>query len=171
MEDRVIVGRIGRAHGLAGEVYVFSESDTPNRFRSGAVFVTNEEQPRRLEVRSSRQHQAKLLVVFAEITNRTDAESMRDVGLTIAADERRSLGDVEYWPDELVGLTVRDSMGRRVGTVASVDTDSPQIRLLVRSEDGLQALVPFVRELVPEVKIEEGLVIINAIDGLLNPSS
>ncbi|MDH3260724.1 MAG: ribosome maturation factor RimM [Acidimicrobiia bacterium] len=170
MEERVIVGRIGRAHGLAGEVYVLSESDTPDRFRSGAGFLTDEQPPRRLEVRSSRRHQAKLLVVFAEVASRTDAESMRDVGLTIAADERRSLGDDEYWPDELVGLTVRDLAGQPVGTIAGVDTGGPQDRLVVRSADGREALVPFVRELVPEVRIEEGSVIINPIEGLLNPS-
>jgi len=170
MKDRVIVGRIGRAHGLSGEVYVLSESDNPDRFRSGACFVTDEVPPRTLEVRSSRRHQAKLFVVFAEVDDRTEAESLRDVGLTIAPDERRSLGDDEFWPDELVGLTVRDSTGDPVGTIAAVDTDSPQVRLIIRTADGREALVPFVRELVPEVSIEEGSVTINPIEGLLNPS-
>jgi 16S rRNA processing protein RimM len=170
MEDRVIVGRIGRAHGLAGDVYVLSESDTPDRFRSGAVFLTDEQPPRRLEVRSSRHHQAKLLVVFSEVASRGEAESLRDVGLTISAKERRSLDDDEYWPDELVGLTVRDSAGEPIGTIAGVETGGPQDRLIVRSADGRQALVPFVRELVPEVRIAEGSVVINLLEGLLNPS-
>ena len=170
MEDRVTVGRIGRSHGLAGEVYVLSESDTPDRFRSGAAFLTDQQPPQRLEVRSSRQHQGKLLVVFVGIADRTVAESMIDVGLTIAAGERRVLGDDEFWPDELVGLTVRDPAGQPIGTVTSVETGGPQDRLVVRTADGQQALIPFVRELVPEVRIAEGSVVVNPIEGLLSPT-
>lgn len=170
MDGRVTVGRIGRPHGLAGELYVLSQSDTPERFQTGAAFLTDEDPARRLEVRSSRYHQGRLLVVFTEITDRTEAEALRDVGLTIAADERRVLGEDEFWPDELVGLTVRDCAGQLVGTIAGVETGGPQIRLVVHTLDGQQALVPFVRELVPEVRVEENSVVINPIEGLLNPA-
>jgi 16S rRNA processing protein RimM len=169
MERRVTVGRIGRPHGLAGELYVLSQSDTPDRFQDGAVFLTDEDPARRLEVRSSRYHQGRLLLTFGEIAGRTEAETLRDVGLTIAADERRALGEHEVWPDELVGLTVRDPAGRPVGTIGGVEMGGPQVRLVVHTLEGQQALVPFVRELVPEVKIEEHSVVINPIEGLLNP--
>lgn len=169
MDDLVIVGRIGRAHGLAGELYVLSESDSSDRFRSGAVFLTDEDSPRQLEVRSSRQYQAKLLVTFTQVADRTDAESLRGVALTIPAGERRQLGDEEYWPDELVGLTVHDLAGEVVGTITGVDAGGPQDRLMVLAADGRQALVPFVRALVPEVNVVGGWVVVDLIEGLLNP--
>jgi len=170
MDERVTVGRIGRAHGLGGELYVLSESDFPDRFGAGAVFLTDQRPSRRLEVRSSRYHQGKLLVVFAGIGNRTEAEALRDVGLTIDAAERRALEEDEFWPDEMVGLTVRDADGRSLGTVTGVETGGSQDRLVVQTADGLQAFVPFVRELVPEIRLAEGFVVINPISGLLNPS-
>lgn len=169
MDDRVIVGRIGRAHGLAGELYVLSESDAPDRFRSGAVFLTDEESPRQLEIRSSRQHQARLLVTFTDVSNRTEAEVLRGVGLTIAAEDRKQLGDEEFWPDELVGLVVRDLTGESVGSITGVEVGGPQDRLTVLSTDGRQALVPFVRALVPEVNVAGGWVVVDLIEGLLNP--
>lgn len=169
MTDRVIVGRIGRAHGLAGELYVRSESDVPDRFRAGTVFTTDESPPRHVEVQSSRQHHERLLVTFVDISDRTSAELLRDVALTIAADDRRQLAADEFWPDELVGLAVRDTAGEPVGVVTGVDTGGPQDRLTVRADDGRMAIVPFVRDLVPEVNIAGGWVTIDLIDGLLNP--
>jgi 16S rRNA processing protein RimM len=167
--DRIVVGRIGRAHGLAGELYVRSESDTPGRFRAGAVFVTDEASPRQLEIRSSRRHNERLLVTFAGISDRSAAESLRDVALTIGTADRRQLADDEFWPDELIGLVVRDVAGEPVGMVIRVDTGGPQDRLIVQSDDGREATVPFVRDLVPEVSIAGGWVTIDFVEGLLNP--
>jgi 16S rRNA processing protein RimM len=167
--ERIIVGRIGRAHGLAGELYVRSESDAPDRFRAGAVFVTDEASPRQLEIRSSRRHNDRLLVTFADISDRSTAESLRDVALTIDPDDRRQLADDEFWPDELVGLAVRDTAGEPMGVVTGVDTGGPQDRLMVQSDDGRRAMVPFVRDLVPEVNIAGGWVVVDFIEGLLTP--
>ena len=167
--ERIIVGRIGRAHGLAGELYVRSESDAPDRFRAGAVFATDESSPRQLEIRSSRRHNDRLLVTFANISDRSSAESLRGVALTIGTDDRRQLADDEFWPDELVGLAVRDIAGEPVGVVTGVDTGGPQDRLMVQSDDGRRAIVPFMRDLVPEVNIAGGWVVVDFVEGLLTP--
>ena len=167
--EQIIVGRIGRAHGLAGELYVRSESDAPDRFRAGAVFFTDEASPRQLEIRSSRRHNDRLLVTFADISDRSTAESLRDVALTIDPDDRRQLAADEFWPDELVGLAVRDTAGEPMGVVTGVDTGGPQDRLMVQSDDGRRAIVPFVRDLVPEVNIAGGWVVVDFIEGLLTP--
>jgi 16S rRNA processing protein RimM len=169
MSDRVFVGRIGRPHGLAGELYVRPETDAPDRFEAGAVFATDEVPARSLEVRSSRQHQERLLITFVEVIDRTDAESLRGTGLTIPADDRRPLADDEYWPDQLVGLSVRTVAGEAIGTITGVDTGGPQDRLIVQSDDGRQGLIPFVRDLVPEVDVAGRVVVVDLIEGLLNP--
>ena len=109
-------------------------------------------------------------MTFVDIGDRTEAESLRGAGLTIDAGDRRILDEDEYWPEDLIGLIVEDEGGRAVGTVASVETDGPQDRLVVRTTSGQLALVPFVKELVPDIRIEEGRVTIHPIAGLLNPS-
>jgi 16S rRNA processing protein RimM len=166
----VTVGRIGRPRGLDGELYVHPESDAPDRFSAGAAFLTDESPPRTLRVVQARQHQGRLLVRFSEIVDRTAAESLRGAALTISTGERRRLTEGEFWPDELIGLTAIDLVGQQLGRVSDVDVDGPQVRLVVETRDGFSHLVPFVRELVPEVRIAEGTVVINPIEGLFNSS-
>lgn len=170
LERRVIVGRVGRPRGLEGEVYVRSESDTPDRFRAGAGFLTDEASPRTLRVAKSRYHDNKMLVKFAEIIDRNAAESLRGVALTINAEERRSLNEDEFWPDELIGLKVLDPDGLELGKVIDVVVDGPQVQLVVDTEERQRSLVPFVRDLVPEVRVADGVVVVNPIEGLFSSS-
>jgi 16S rRNA processing protein RimM len=166
---RVTVGRVGPPRGLEGEVYVRPESDAPDRFRAGAEFLTDEPEPRLLRVSHSRLYQDRLVVQFEEVADRTAAESLRGVALTIRAEERRALAEDEFWPDELVGLNVCDPDGKRLGSIAGVEVDSPQVQLLITTADGGQWIVPFVRELVPAVRLRDGVVIVDPIEGLFNP--
>lgn len=166
----MIVGRVGRPHGLEGEVYVRPDSDTPARFRAGAGFLTDESSPRTLRVAKSRYDHNRLLVKFSEIVDRNAAESLRGVALTIGADERRSLNEDEFWPDELIGLKVLDPEGHGLGKVIDVVVDGPQAQLVVDTEEKQPSLVPFVRDLVPEVRVADGVVVVNPIEGLLSSS-
>ena len=78
----VIVGRIGRAHGIKGEVGLIVRTDEPDRrFAAGAQLVTTTKPPRTLTVDSSRWHSGKLLVKFAEAPDRTAAELLRNLEL------------------------------------------------------------------------------------------
>lgn len=168
--DRVWVGRLGRAHGLRGEVFLVPDTDNPERFSEGAHFSTDEEPARRLELLSIRRHQGRLLARFSGIEDRTAAESLQGVLLTIAPGERRGLADDEYWPDELVGLEVHDPSGELLGTVEATDVEGAQDRLIVKTLEGRRAAIPFVRDLVPEVRVADGFLVVNPIEGLLNPS-
>jgi 16S rRNA processing protein RimM len=86
--------------------------------------------------------------------------------LTIDASDRRQLEDDEFWPDDLVGLSVVDTGGFRLGTVVGFIEGHAQNRLDVSTEDGRRFEVPFVHELVPSVDRETGTITVNAIPGL-----
>jgi 16S rRNA processing protein RimM len=123
-----------------------------------------------LRVSHSRLHQDRLVVQFEEVADRAAAESLRGIALTIRAQERRALAEDEFWPDELVGLIVCDPDGQRLGAIAGVEVDGPQVQLLITTADGRQWIVPFVRELVPSVRLGDGVVIVDPIEGLLSSS-
>ena len=84
---QVVVGRIGRPHGIRGEVSVEPRTDEPDRrFVAGAVLATEAprgpaptgaQRPRALTVKASRWHQDRLLVTFEELADRTAAEAAR----------------------------------------------------------------------------------------------
>jgi 16S rRNA processing protein RimM len=84
--------------------------------------------------------------------------------LFIEAHERRALRPGEYWPDELIGLEVRDESGSRIGKVVDIDDSTSQPRLVISGE----RMIPLVDELVPEVDIPGGFVIVREIPGLLS---
>jgi 16S rRNA processing protein RimM len=155
------IGRIVRAHGIRGDVVVVSES--PERFVPGAVFDVGGGGV--LVVLRSRIHGRAMIVSFEGVADRDAAERLR--GTLLSVTERRTLGSGEFWPEDLEGLEVRDPEGRALGVVSGVILSSAQDRLVVRSS-GRDHEVPFVVDLVPEVRPDAGFIVVDPIDGLLS---
>ena len=155
----VVVARIGKPHGLRGEVTVQLHTDDPEtRFARGAVLDTEAGPgsgvPQQLTIRSTRVHRGIWLLGFEEIPDRTGAESLRGTRLVVddeAADAAAEPDDDAFTEDELVGLEVRDSHGVVLGRVTGLQLGSAQDRLEVELIDGVTAYVPFVEAIVPEV--------------------
>jgi len=156
------VGRVGRPHGVRGEVTVLLESDDPGDFDSGAILRAGE---RDLEVRSARPYRDRgLIVAFAGVTDRNAAEALRGVVLTGDAADRRSLEEGEFWSSSLVGLEAVTPAGASLGTVTEVLVGGLQDRLVVSTPSGEEVLVPFVGEIVGDP--EDGCIVIDAPEGL-----
>jgi 16S rRNA processing protein RimM len=130
-EARILeVGRIGRAHGLRGEVAVTFLTDRPERTAPGASFTarTDRGAPRDLVVAQARRHQQRWLLRFDGIDDRDAAAAL--TGSVLYAPALPSSGDDELWVHDLVGATVLDTEGRELGTVTSVEAN-PAHDLLV----------------------------------------
>ena len=167
----VTVGRIGRAHGIKGEVGIEVRTDEPDRrFADGATVVTDAKVPRTLTIASSRWHSGKLLVKFAGVPDRTAAEQLRNLVIQseIDADERPEDPE-EYYDRELIGLAVRTTEGADVGEVTDVVHLPSQDLLEIRRTAGNLVLVPMVEELVPEIDIDKRYVVVADRPGLLDP--
>ncbi|MGH3931095.1 MAG: ribosome maturation factor RimM [Pseudonocardiaceae bacterium] len=164
---RRVVGRIGRPHGLGGEVTVQMHTDSPERrFVPGAQFVVGTD--RTLTVHSARPHGRVLLVQFAGVPDRATAEVLRGTLLTIEVTELPDLDDPdEYYDHQLEGLTAVGSDGGVLGTVREV-VHAPAADLLVLDTGRGEALVPFVRAIVPEVDLVAGRVVLDPPTGLLD---
>ncbi len=172
----LVVARLGKPHGLRGEVTVDVRTDEPDRrFADGARLRA--EPPAGsasrldfLTVSSSRWHQGTLLVRFAEVPDRTAAEAARGIVLfaSVSADEVPDDPE-EYYDHQLVGLAAYDVAGARLGEISAVVHGAAQDLLKVRTPDGRDALVPFVAALVPEVDLAAGRVVIADRPGLVSP--
>jgi 16S rRNA processing protein RimM len=176
----VVVGRIGRPHGVKGEVSVEVRTDEPGRrFADGAVLATRTPsgspargpgRPATLTVRSTRWHQSRLLVTFAELGDRTAAEAVR--GLTLATDVDAAEvpeDPEEFYDHQLVGLAVVTTDATPVGEVTEVLHGAGQDLLAVRTPEGREVLVPFVSALVPVVDVRNGRIEVADRPGLLTP--
>jgi 16S rRNA processing protein RimM len=156
--ERLVVGRVGRAHGLRGEVAIRFSSNRPERSAVGAVLYASD---RELVVEGSRPHQGRVLVHFAGVDDRTAAEALQGLELTAAPlTDEVALDADELWVHEVVGAEVLDRSGTSWGWVVAVEAN-PASDLLVL--DG-GALVP----MVFVVEQREGAVVIDPPDGLFD---
>jgi 16S rRNA processing protein RimM len=165
MEDYVVVGRIGRAHGLKGEVFVEPRTDEPERrFAPGQVLGTGAGS---LTVADSRTHSGRLVVRFEEHADRTAAEAARGTELTCRVDPGEMPGDPdEFYDHQLAGLRVETITGDAVGELERVEHGAAQDLLVIRTPER-EVLFPFVIALVPEVDVAGGRIVIDDKPGLL----
>ena len=165
-EDYVVVGRIGPAHGLRGEVFVEPRTDEPERrFAPGQTLRTPAGS---MTVASSRTHSGKLVVRFEEIDGRTAAEAVRGTELTCLVDPAELPEDPEeFYDHQLVGLRVETVAGVAVGELLRVEHNAAQDLLVIATGHG-EVLFPFVELLVPEVDLAGGRIVLDDRPGLLS---
>jgi 16S rRNA processing protein RimM len=119
---QLVVGRVTRPHGVRGEVSVEVRTDDPDlRFAVGRVMATDPAAAGPLIVESVRWHSGRLLIQFAGIADRNQAEELRGTWLTLDSAEVGSTGDPDEFHDhELIGLAVVTTLGEPVGRVTDV---------------------------------------------------
>ncbi len=170
---QLVVGRVGRAHGIKGDVSVEVRTDDPDlRFADGARLLTDPPGRGPLEVVDARWHSGRLLVRFKGVDDRTSAEGLHGTMLVVDVDETARPDDPdEFYDHQLVGLRVLSSAGAHVGEVTDVLHLPAQDVLAIKRDDGAEVLVPFVKELVPSVDLDGRVVTVESRPGLLDPEA
>jgi len=167
----VVVGRVAKAHGIRGELAVDVRTDSPEeRFREGTSLIARHRDgsTRELTVAAARPHGGRLLVTFEQVASREDADAVRGVLLLADTADLPPTDDPdEFYDHELEGLRAELTDGTVVGTVREI-VHSPGGELLSVDRDGRVVLVPFVREIVPEVDVPGGRVVLDPPEGLLD---
>lgn len=162
----VMVGTVGRPHGIRGEVTVNATTDEPERrfVAGGTLRVGSVERT----IAAVRPQGDGIRLAFEGVTDRTSAEALRgdEMWAEVPADESPA-GDGEYWDRQLVGLRVLNHAGAEVGRVASVGHLPAQDHLVIATPEG-ERRVPFVEALVPEVDLEAGFVRLADVPGLID---
>jgi 16S rRNA processing protein RimM len=164
MTARIVVGSLGKPHGLKGEVVLLTGSDDLSQFVKGTVFLT--QQGDELTVRTFRDHSGTPIISFQGITFRDQCEVLRGVQLTVAAGDRRDLPEDHYWTEDLVGMDVVDEFGKKLGVVKEAIFGSAQDRLAIDTGESVSE-VPFVEAFFPAVDRQAGELTIAPIEGLL----
>ncbi|OBK43851.1 ribosome maturation factor RimM [Mycobacterium sp. 1081908.1] len=165
------VGRVVKAHGIGGEVVVEIRTDDPAaRFAPGNTLRaknsrTGEE--RTVVVDQAREHGGRLLVRLAGVEDRDAADALRGSLFVVDSDELPPIDEPDtYYDHQLEGLAVRTTAGLDVGVVAEVLHTAAGELLAVRRDSG-EVLVPFVGAIVTSVSLDDGLIVIDPPDGLL----
>lgn len=162
----LVVGKIGRAHGIRGDVAIEVRSDEPERrFADGATFATARGM---LHLASARWHGRRLLATFVGIDDRNAAEALRGAELRVAigVDERPDDPE-EFYDHQLIGLLAVTDAGESLGDVSEV-LHLPGQEVLVVRRNGAEVLIPFVSEIVPAVDLVGGRLVVVPPLGLLD---
>jgi len=150
---RLLVGRIGRAHGIHGEATIEVRTDNPeDRFAIGARVQTDSHGE--LAITSHRVHNGILLLGFENIADRNAIEKLRDTLLYCDVDiDAESEYEDDYHVLQLIGCTAVLESGKEFGTVSDVINLPGQDLLAINTPNG-EVLIPFVHQLVPVVDVK-----------------
>ena len=164
------IGEIARVHGLRGEVRVTPLTDRPERFERVTECVlwdaTRDERETR-RITTARRHGDALLVTFAGCGSPEDAQTL--VGRLIALPRAEALPPPEgsFYPWQLEGARVTTEDGQVIGRVTGIEHSGAQ-DLWVVAGDGREHLIPAVPEIVLDVDVAAGRVVIRPPEGLLD---
>lgn len=166
----LVVGRIGRPHGVRGAVSVAPSTDDPDgRFAVGAVLSTDPADRGPLIVVGVQRSGRTLVVSFRGVTDREAAEQLRGTTLAVqedAGEPAPSDDPDEFYDRQLIGLAVVDERGTLLGEVTEVLHPPAAPVLSVRRPDGSDELVPFVSAIVPTVDLAAGRLVVAPPDGM-----
>jgi 16S rRNA processing protein RimM len=167
---QLVVGRIGRPHGIRGEVSVELRTDSPDeRFAEGSVLATDPAERGPLTVSRLHWHSGRLLLTFNGVVDREGAEALRGTLLVVDSGDLPELGDPdEFYDHQLVGLRAELPDGAELGTVQDVLHAPAEDLLAITAADGAELLVPFVSAIVPTVDLRGGRVVVDPPEGLLD---
>ncbi|MGA5302927.1 ribosome maturation factor RimM [Nucisporomicrobium flavum] len=186
----LVVGQIGKPHGIRGEVLVTVRTDDPEaRFVAGAVFTTEVPRDRRvstgpataapqgaryqvpdkLTLESLRWHQGRVIAQFEGVHDRNVAEELRGVLLQVDSADVEPPDDPDEFNDhQLIGLSVVSVDGAELGVVDRIDHAPASDLIVLRKAAGGTALIPFVSQIVPTVDLAGGRVVVDLPEGLLD---
>lgn len=164
----VVVGRIGRPHGIRGAVSIEVRTDEPDRrFAVGARLLSDT--GRELIVTSSTWHSGRLLLTFAGFDDRTAVEELRNQILSVdRPDDEQPEDPEEFYDSALVDCSVVNDDGDPIGMVTEVAHLPAHDMLVIRTEDDREVLVPFVEDFVPSIDVEHKRIVITPPEGLLD---
>ena len=168
-DEGILVGRIGRTHGIRGDVFVNPETDFPqDRFVPGRVLQL--ELPGRsetVEIVSVKFHQGRPIVGFSGVDTMDAAEALAGAELRMPEADLPPLPGDTYYRHDLVGCEVKDTAGHDIGRVTSVDGPMERSRLVIAGPRG-EVMVPMVGGICVRVDPGAKLIVVDPPEGVLD---
>ena len=151
--ERIVIGRVGAAHGIQGDLRIIPLTDFPERFDALREVMVGDEL---LHVERVKPQGKNVLVRFREYAVREEAQKLTGRLLTVARAEAAPIYAGEYYVFDIVGLTVCDEEDNELGTVEDVLRTGSNDVYAVRSEDGREILIPALRKVVRAIDVAGG---------------
>ncbi|MDX1764488.1 MAG: ribosome maturation factor RimM [bacterium] len=168
MEEWIIVGILFRSHGIRGEVKVYPLTDTLERFLDLSDVVIEDSSGQRHDARIDRVrvHRDRLILHFAGKDCIEEIEPFVKGRILIHRSQAVPLGEGRYYHADIIGLTVVTETGKALGTVEEIlETGSNDVYVV--RQGGKEVLVPAIEEVVREIDLQGGTMVVHILEGLL----
>jgi len=162
LDGKVLVGKIVRAHGIKGDVYVHPFTDNPDRFSKGNLLQLPDGNI--LEIARATKHATKNLfrVHFKDVETRNQAEELIGKNLYVNESDLPELDEGEFYIFQLIGLNVYDLKGNSLGVVKDLlQTGGVDVLRISITGEKKELLIPFSREFVKMIDITERKLVID----------
>ncbi len=156
----VLVAQVGAAHGVQGEFKLLSYTDDPLSVLEYNPLLDAQGKPA-LSITAAREHKGALLVRAEQAPDRTAAEKLKNLKLYVDRADLPEPEDDEFYITDLIGLKAVDAAGNAIGIIANVDNFGAGDLLDIKPAEGASFYVPFTLDHVPEVRLADGIVIVD----------
>ncbi len=164
---KLIIGKIVNAVGIKGEVKIYSYAQEPTRFKKlERLYVGTEKENKEHEILNVRYKGQTVIIKLAGIDDRNEAEELKDSFVLMAEEDLEELPHGVYYVKDMVGMQVVTEAGRQVGILKDINTNAPQRLYEVQNENGKLILIPGVDEIILNIDMANGQIIVKEIDGL-----
>lgn len=168
MQKRLEIGQIINTFGIKGEVKVFPLTDDIKRFDDlETVYVKNKKESQLYNIESIKYHKNFVLIKFKGINTVEQAEILRNSYLEVDREQAIPLNEGEYFIADLIGLEVYSDEGKLIGKVDDIYNTGANDIYVVKDDLGKQTLLPGIKDVIKNVDLEKGQIIVHLIPGLI----
>ncbi len=169
MEKLLKVGVISSTHGLKGEVKVFPTTDDVKRFRQlqEVLLDAGDEKPV-LQIEQVKFFKQFVILKFKGIDDIEDVQKYKGKDLLVTRENAVELKKDEYFIADLIGVCVISDDNSLRGILKDVIQTGANDVYVIDLEDGRQLLLPAIKECVLMVDLDENIMKIHVLDGLLD---
>lgn len=168
MQEKLRVGRVTATHGLKGEVKVYPTTDDPKRFLSlEKVFLDLDGNWRMLVPESVRFFKNLVILKFEGLDRIEDVMAFRQKDLYVERADAQPLGENEWYIGDIIGMRVVTDEGVELGVVRDVLQGGANDNYIVKNAER-EILIPAIRQCILDVSLEQALMTVHLLDGLLD---
>ena len=162
----LVVGKLGKPHGVHGEILMDVYTDFPERIKPGlVVYIGKQFQP--LQIANVRSHARGLLLCFKDYQSRDEAAELRNLLVQVRTADRPELPQGDYYQHQLLGLQVVDESDTRLGCITAIIETGANDVYVVQNETGSEVLIPAIESVILEINLEEKQVRVHLLPGLI----
>jgi 16S rRNA processing protein RimM len=159
-DEKICVARIGAAHGVRGEVRLWTFTEDPLAVASYGPLETSDG-ARRFTIKQLRAAKTHLVATLDGVTTREAAEQLNGVELLVAREKLPAPDDGEFYHADLIGLAAETTQGEPLGAIVAVHNFGAGDIIEIAPPRGPTIMLPFSNAVVPVVDIAGGKVVID----------